>query len=158
MEFEIRKQRGPSRGETLHRERRAYFDLVNKGVSSQEACRIVGINYRTGKRWRNGHKPSGGHPGAPPVATSALHTESARYLGTTERIRIADRLREGCSLRQIAVELNRSPSTISREIRRNSDPSDGQYRPYAAQQRAGARRPRPKTLALPSRVPGRSID
>ena len=83
MEFEIRKQRGPSRGETLHREQRAYFDLVNKGVSSHEACRIVGINYRTGKRWRNGHKPSGGHPGAPPVATSALHTESGRYLGTT---------------------------------------------------------------------------
>lgn len=50
MEFEIRKQRGPSRGETLHQERRAYFDLVNKGVSSQEPCRIVGINYRTGKR------------------------------------------------------------------------------------------------------------
>ncbi|WP_422336875.1 hypothetical protein [Rhodococcus sp. (in: high G+C Gram-positive bacteria)] len=44
--------------------------------------------------------------------------------------------------------MNRSPSTISREIRRNRDPSDGQYRPYAAQQRAGARRPRSKTAKL----------
>ena len=148
MEFEIRKQRGPSRGETLHRERRAYFDLVNNGVSSQEACRIVGINYRTGKRWRNGHKPSGGHPGSPPVVESALHTEAGRYLGTAERIHIADRLREGRSLRSIATELNRSASTISREVHRNSDPSDGQYRPYAAQQLAGARRPRPKTAKL----------
>ncbi|MFE3866160.1 hypothetical protein ACFXPT_38030 [Streptomyces goshikiensis] len=44
--------------------------------------------------------------------------------------------------------MGRSPSTISREIRRNSIPlrsgSSGCCRPYAAQVRADARRPRPK--------------
>jgi hypothetical protein len=34
---------------------------VQQGVSNAEACRIVGINFRTGKRWRNGRTASGGH-------------------------------------------------------------------------------------------------
>jgi IS30 family transposase len=60
-----------------------------------------------------------------------------------ERIHIADRLRERACLRAIAAELGRSPSTISREVRRNAHPC-GAYRPHAAQARAEARRPRPK--------------
>jgi transposase, IS30 family len=53
------------------------------------------------------------------------------------------------SVRTIAAELGRSPSTISREIRRNGMPLRGDhtrwaYRPHAAQRRADARRPRPK--------------
>ncbi|MEU8706481.1 IS30 family transposase, partial [Streptomyces sp. NPDC048565] len=48
------------------------------------------------------------------------------------------------TIRAIAAELDRSPSTISREVRRNRHPVNGQYRPYAAQSRADARRPRPK--------------
>lgn len=49
--------------------------------------------------------------------------------------------------RAIAAELGRSPSTISREIRRNrTGGTRGQwhYLPHAAQARANARRPRPK--------------
>ncbi|MBG0823612.1 helix-turn-helix domain-containing protein [Planomonospora sp. ID91781] len=64
-------------------------------------------------------------------------------------MRIADLRREKRSVRSIAAELGRSPSTISREIRRNcnsnvkpSHPS--YYRPFAAQKRAEMRRPRPK--------------
>ncbi|WP_344545205.1 IS30 family transposase, partial [Streptomyces levis] len=58
-------------------------------------------------------------------------------------------LREKASVRAIAAELGRSPSTISREIRRNGMPLRGDasrwaYRPHAAQSRADARRPRPK--------------
>lgn len=59
----------------------------------------------------------------PPVrreVSACLH--SLRYLGEDERIYIADRLREHASYRVIAKELERSPSTISREIRRNSHP------------------------------------
>lgn len=51
-------------------------------------------------------------------------------------------------VRQIAAELVRSPSTISREIRRNGALWRGKewtYRPHAAQRRAEERRPRPKT-------------
>lgn len=55
-----------------------------------------------------------------------------RYLRETDRIHIADRLREKATVRAIAAELGRSPSTISREIRRNRHPVNGQYRPHAA--------------------------
>ena len=47
-------------------------------------------------------------------------------------------------MRRIAADLERSASTISREIRRNRHPVNGQYRPHAAQARADSRRPRPK--------------
>jgi IS30 family transposase len=54
-------------------------------------------------------------------------------------------LREGASLRQIARELGRAPSTVSREVARNAHPGTGAYRPHAAGARAASRRPRPKT-------------
>ncbi|MFI6158314.1 IS30 family transposase [Kitasatospora sp. NPDC051170] len=82
----------------------------------------------------------------PPSGTS-------RYLSVDERIQIADRLREGAGVREIATELGRSPSTVSREISRNrTDSTRGQwhYRPHAAQARADARRPRPKPRRITS--------
>ena len=48
-------------------------------------------------------------------------------------------------MRAIARELGRPPSTITRELARNSHPATSDYRPHAAQQRADHRRPRPKT-------------
>ncbi|WP_225939306.1 helix-turn-helix domain-containing protein [Nesterenkonia lutea] len=48
---------------------------------------------------------------------SASH--SKRYLSEDERIAIADALKSGVAVRAIARSLGRSPSTISREIRRN---------------------------------------
>ncbi|MBB4957873.1 IS30 family transposase [Micromonospora polyrhachis] len=65
-----------------------------------------------------------------------------------DRILIADLRREGRSLRSIAAEVGRDPSTISRELRRNAHPGTGDYRPHAAQARAEQRRPRPKTGKL----------
>ncbi|WP_189160808.1 IS30 family transposase, partial [Lentzea pudingi] len=58
------------------------------------------------------------------------------------------RRRAGVSMRQIAAELGRDCSTISRELRRNAHERTGDYRPHAAQRRAQARRPRPKTGKL----------
>ncbi|WP_425556341.1 IS30 family transposase [Kitasatospora nipponensis] len=114
-------------------------------MSSQEACRIVGINFRTGKRWRNGSQPTGTRKGKPPVQRPASPLpDSSRHLREEERIHIADRLREKASIRSIAAELGRSPSTVSREIKRNRHPDSEVYRPHAAQARADARRPRPK--------------
>ncbi|WP_237409467.1 helix-turn-helix domain-containing protein [Streptomyces sp. M2CJ-2] len=57
--------------------------------------------------------------------------------------------REKKSVRSVAAELGRSPSTISREIRRNCNPNvrpshPGYYRPFAAQKRAERRRSRPR--------------
>jgi IS30 family transposase len=34
--------------------RKRYARLIGQGFSSLEACRIVGVNPRTGKRWRHG--------------------------------------------------------------------------------------------------------
>ncbi|MFD6109887.1 IS30 family transposase [Streptomyces yangpuensis] len=145
MGFEMRKDRSPQGARVLVREREEYFRLMDQGVSSREACRIVGINRRTGKRWRNGWNPSGTHKGAAPVRRTLPRSGPSRYLREADRIHIADRLREKASVRAIAAELGRSPSTISREIRRNRHPGNGQYRPHAAEARAEARRPRPKT-------------
>ena len=51
MEFEIRKVRTVAQGRRqLVREREECFRLMDQGLTSYEACRIVGINYRTGKR------------------------------------------------------------------------------------------------------------
>jgi len=75
-------------------------------------------------------------------------SSTQRFLSVEERIVIADLRREGRSLRAIAAELGRDASTISREVRRNAHPGSGEYRPYAAQDRAESRRPRPKTGKL----------
>ncbi|MFD9637193.1 IS30 family transposase, partial [Streptomyces violascens] len=89
-----------------------------------------------------------GHPFSESGCRAPAPTEvRSRYLSERERIHIADRLREKASIRAIAAELRRSPSTISREVRRNR--TDGtrkqwHYRPFAAQARADGRRPRPK--------------
>jgi IS30 family transposase len=61
-----------------------------------------------------------------------------------ERIEIADLHQQKLSVRQIAARLQRSPSTVSRELRRNGHPRSGDYRPWAAQRRAVGRRARPK--------------
>lgn len=73
---------------------------------------------------------------------------SSRYLSVDERIYIVDRIREKATVRAIATELGPSPSTISRETRRNQHPDSGVYRPHAAQARAEARRPRPKLAKI----------
>ncbi|MFJ2816845.1 IS30 family transposase [Streptomyces sp. NPDC087294] len=147
MDFKIRENRGPGGGGRLLREWEVYLQLMQQGYSNREASRIVGINPRTGKRWRNGwHSPPTGKP-KPPITVEAPASEPSRYLREADRIHIADRLRENASVRQIAAELGRSPSTISREIRRNGAlwrGRDWTYRPHAAQRRAEERRPRPK--------------
>jgi hypothetical protein len=95
-EFEIREIRTPQGWKELTREREAYFRLMDQGFSSQEACRIVGINRRTGKRWRNGTAPNKTKKkGAPPVRRPAVPpSDASRYLREDERIYIADRVRE----------------------------------------------------------------
>lgn len=148
MAFEIRENRGRPQGRrALVREREEYFRLMDQGLSNREACRIVGINRMTGKRWRNGRGPTGTKKGAPPVRRPRVQEGPSRFLREADRIHIADRLREKASVRTIAAELGRSPSTVSREIRRNGAmwrSSGWTYRPHAAQSRADARRPRPK--------------
>ncbi|CCB71745.1 transposase [Streptantibioticus cattleyicolor NRRL 8057 = DSM 46488] len=145
MDFKIREIRTVAQGpKKLLREREAYSQLMQQGLSNKEACRIVGINEKTGRRWRNGRSADRRQKAAPPIHAVVPPSGPSRYLREDDRIYIADRLREKATVRAIAAELGRSPSTVSREIRRNRHPGNGQYRPHAAQARADARRPRPK--------------
>jgi len=64
-----------------------------------------------------------------------------RQITSGERYAIAALKRQGLSLRAIARSLRRSPSTISREIRRNRRP-DGGYRAFTACEHTSARRKR----------------
>ncbi len=142
--FEVRKDRLPQGRKKLHAERQAYLDLVAQGVGTAQACRVAGVNRRTGHRWRYGRVSQAGREAQPPARPSP----SGRFLSVEDRILIADLRREGRSLRSIAAELGRDPSTVSREVRRNAHPRTGDYRPHAAQAQADARRPRPKISRL----------
>jgi IS30 family transposase len=135
--------------QTVKREQ--YAALIARGVSSSEACRIVGINRRTGKRWRHGRTitSSGGQRlHYAPVVGVARREISSRFLSEDERVRIADLRSAGEGVRAIARELGRDPATVSRELRRNLDPKVSAYRPHTAQRLAERRRARPKTGKL----------
>jgi transposase, IS30 family len=143
-------RRGP--GALPQAEKREQFArLIAQGFNNSEACRIVGINRRTGKRWRHGRTiitRDGRKLHYPPVVTRgkvAGREISDRYLSEDERVRIADLRKAGAGVRVIAERLCRSPSTISRELRRNRDPGSGQYRPFTAHKLAAQRRARSRT-------------
>ncbi|MDQ1011675.1 IS30 family transposase [Streptomyces sp. V4I23] len=149
MDFKIRKSRKEQGPRKLQREREEYFRLMQLGFGNLEASRRVGVNPRTGREWRNGRPEGRKKRPRPPANAVRVASGPSRYLTEDERIHIADRFREKATVRAIAAELGRSPSTVSREIRRNGMPLRGDrfrwaYRPHAAQRRAQQRRPRPK--------------
>lgn len=114
MTFEIRPGRAPQGARKLVTERRYYFELVAQGYSSREACRIVGVNPKTGREWRNGpSKRNGKRPPLLPTEVAVGAVLSSRFLSEEERVVIADGRRLGWTLRRIAEALGRSPSTIS---------------------------------------------
>lgn len=134
-------RRGP---EPDHARREAFARLISEGVPSLRASRMVGIHPRTGKRWRNGRSvmSAGRVLHLPPVITSvvrAVKRYSPRYLSEDERVRLADLRREQRTMREIAALMDRSPSTISRELARGADAS-GRYRPFEAHRSALDRR------------------
>jgi transposase len=132
-------------------ERALFARLIVQGVSNSEACRRVGINRRTGTRWLYGRtitNSCGRTLHYPGVISTRTRVISPRFLSEDERVVIADRHRAHHTARAIAAELGRSPSTISRELRRNRDVASGHYRPFTAHKLAVARRARPKVRKL----------
>ena len=65
-----------------------------------------------------------------------------RQITSEERYAIAALRRQGLSVRAIARDLGRAPSTISREVARNRRTHDGGYRAFTACERTSARRRR----------------
>jgi IS30 family transposase len=84
-------------------------------------------------------KPHGGIRPAP-------RRRSRRTLSLDDREEISRGVAAGVSLRSIAAQLRRAPSTISRELRRNGGQS--RYRAAAADNRAWDRALRPKLCKL----------
>ncbi|MGW6263408.1 helix-turn-helix domain-containing protein, partial [Streptomyces sp. NPDC055085] len=89
-----------------------YWRLLQSGMGTVDACRQLGIGRKTGYRWRS---ENGGLP--PERVSETMH--SGRYLSLLERKRIATLHNRGLGIREIAERLERSPSTVSRELRRN---------------------------------------
>jgi transposase, IS30 family len=79
-----------------------------------------------------------------------------RCLSFAEREEIALGRARGETIRVIARRLGRSPSTVSRELRRNAD-RDGGYRATTAHARAFERASRPKPAKLATNVRLRAI-
>ena len=80
----------------------------------------------------------------------APRIRSSRALSSDEREVISRGLASGKSLRAIAVELNRAPSTVSREVERNG--GSVEYRAATADQSTWERALRPKMCKLACRV------
>ena len=153
--------RGQREGRRSYRGRRPsarqvrFLELLDSGMRPLEASREVGVNERTGRDWAKGIVKSNNRRYTfdgvlvweaqsrpkPPREETVI---AARFLSVEERIEIADLQSQHVSAREIARRLNRAPSTVSRELRRNAHPGSGDYRPWAAQRRAARRRARPK--------------
>ena len=150
-----RKRYRRSRGATpLTAKRDRYVRLMNQGTSNAEACRQLGVNRKTGSRWRHGRKAvsaSGEEYFYRPV-DAVVPEVSGRYLNENERFTIAEGLRARQTLTEIALSIGRSVSTVSREVKRNSDPDAGNYRPHQADKTAAGRRTRPKQRKLASNI------
>jgi IS30 family transposase len=79
-----------------------------------------------------------------------LDEPTGRYLSFAEREEIALLRAKGAGVREIAREIDRDPSTVSRELRRNAATRSGQqvYRAGVAQWKAQQAAKRPKTAKL----------
>ncbi len=149
----MRDRRRRASGVQAEKQQR-YLQLIAQGLNNSEACRLVGINRKTGNRWRYGRRvrnSAGALVIYPAVKAKEARPRSPRYLSEQERIHIADLFAAKVTVRGIAAELGRAPSTISREIRRNCDP-DGRYRPHHAEHAAKLRacKPRKRRITVDS--------
>jgi len=110
-------------------------------MSSVDAAVEIGVSQVVGVRWFR----EGG--GMPTVTQAPL---SGRYLSFADREEIAILRSREFGVRQIARELGRSPSTISRELRRNAATRGGRldYRAITAQWHADRRSERAKVSKL----------
>ena len=121
-----------------------YWQLMRSGETNTSACRVLGMSRRSGTTIRRAHQYQT-RVRAPRVVWSG------RYLDVRERLQIADLLRLGFSVRRIAAELGRHPSTIKRELDRHRSP-EGRYLPRTADHDARQQRARPRAGKLTANI------
>lgn len=115
-----------------------FWAALQAGAFVQDAAAAAGTHRMKGHHWING---AGG------VRPRRGRNLAGRYLWFAEREEIAMGRAGGQSLRMLALRLGRSPSTISRELARNTDRL-GRYRASSAHARAYERAARPKPAKL----------
>jgi IS30 family transposase len=118
-----------------------FWKVIARGVSSEDAAAVAGVSQAVGSRW---FRQAGGMP---PIMLAPL---SGRYLSFAEREEIAILHAQQLGVRGIARRVGRSPSTISRELRRNASTRShsAAYRATTAQWHAERRASRPKVAKL----------
>jgi IS30 family transposase len=133
--------RSPGRPPARRDVERTFWVKIAEGLSSEDAAMACGVSGPVGSRW---FRDRGGMPS---IQLSPL---SGRYLTFAEREEIALLNIQGVGVRAIARALERSPSTISRELRRNAATRGGklEYRAGIAQWKAELVARRPKTAKL----------
>jgi len=151
---EVRLYRGqmPSPGRPTvawRADRVRFWAAIARGVKTEDAAAEAGVSSPVAFRW---FRHAGGvNPCLPPAV-------SGRYLSFAEREDIAVWHAQKLGVREIARRLGRSPSTVSRELRRNASTRTFrlEYRASLAQWHAErrARRPKPAKLATNERLWG----
>lgn len=121
--------------------KQAFWKCIAQGIESEAAALACGVSQPLGPRW---FREAGGMP---PIS---LVPRSGRYLSFSEREELALLRAQHYGVREIAQRLGRSPSTISRELRRNAATRGGTltYRATVAQWKAERAAKRPKTAKL----------
>ena len=120
---------------------REFWKQVATGITSEAAAEAVGVSSAVGGRW---FRHGGG------MTPMDLEPGTGRYLSFAEREEIALLRAQGGGVRSIAREIGRSPSTVSRELRRNAATRGGklEYRASVAQWKADLVAQRPKPFKL----------
>ena len=133
---------------SLRREvERQFWAQIATGVTSEKAAEAVGVSPAVGTRW---FRHRGGMPldMAKPVC--------GRYLSFAEREEMGLLRAQHVGVREIARRIGRSPSTVSRELKRNAATRGGklEYRASVAQWKSElvARRPKPAKLVTSPRL------
>ncbi|MDT0351111.1 IS30 family transposase [Pseudonocardia charpentierae] len=133
--------RSPGRPPIRRDVERAFWRKIAEGLTSEDAAVACGVSGPVGSRW---FRDRGGMP------LIDLAPLSGRYLSFAEREEIALLRAQHVGVREIARQLGRAPSTISRELRRNVATRNGRldYRASVAQWKAELMGRRPKTAKL----------
>src|ERR1035438_7636167 len=104
-------QRVPGHPGLRREHRQAFWAALARGLRTEEGAAVSAVATVAGARLFN----QGG--GMPTVSQLPM---SNRFLSFAEREDIAMHRASGCGVREIARLTGRSPSTISRELRRNA--------------------------------------
>lgn len=123
------------------RRQRLFWEAIAGGDSSEQAAAQAEVSAAVGARW---FREAGG------MRPPSVVTPSGRCLSFEEREEIALLRVRQIGIRDIARRIGRSPSTVSRELRRNAATRGGklEYRASTAQWHADRSAGRPKSAKL----------